>query len=411
MKFLSIVVSVLLIFTMAPSVNANDTEWEYQQQLIAIAEYLERLMPAVTVSTQADLASTIADGVDWIITAQEADGHFKYEYEPFEDRYLRGDNIVRQAGTFSVLTEAYKYQLHKDPTLSDAIEKSIGYFAQMNLNEESDHGGFWCIKNSVRASTCDLGSASLMLVGLLNYIEAEPDQARRYENTIEKYLAFIKAAKFPDRGFSQRYYVDDGFSDEESPFFNGEAMLALVRYYRYQPDEEIKTMFEETFQYLEVQEHESPLYLWIMAALKDMQALWSSDSYVTYAQEFTKERLESLVRKHGTSQNYCAPLEGLVSAYVVLEQGETSDTFMNWLHNEIEYWISQTASLQLHRTSPYRVSFVGGQLRLKKTPNSEIAHGGFLTSEQTTTQRIDFTQHCVSAHLQKLTAVDLEDGW
>ena len=79
------------------------------------------------------------------------------------------------------------------------------------------------------------------------------------------------------------------------------------------------------------------------------------------------------------------------------------------LYTEIEFWLDKTTWLQLNQASPYRLVEIGGQFQLVKLQNTAIAHGGFLTDENVLTQRIDFTQHCVSSYLQKLVDIDGED--
>lgn len=194
-------------------------------------------------------------------------------------------------------------------------------------------------------------------------------------------------------------------SDTESSFSNGEALLALVRYYQYNPREDVKEMIDETFTYLETKEFETSLYLWVMAALKDMQVLWPNARYVTYAQEFTKVRQGSIVRLHHTQKNYCATTEGLVSAYSVLD-GTIAKSELASLRKEIDFWNKHTYSLQIRQTDQYRLVLTDGVFTMLRLPNPEQARGGFLTSGSVLTQRIDYTQHCVSAYLQTLVAIE-----
>jgi hypothetical protein len=185
-------------------------------------------------------------------------------------------------------------------------------------------------------------------------------------------------------------------------------MLALVRYYQYQQNAQVKKILNETFVYLSAKkEFESPLYLWIMAALKDMQRLWPNQAYVAYASAFTTKRLDEARTRHSNLRNYCAPVEGLASAYSVLK-GYESASYLARLNTEIEFWLARTSYLQIDLQNPYRLMIENGKPQLKKVPNLAIAGGGFLTASDVPTQRIDFTQHCASAYLQKLVDIDGE---
>lgn len=407
MKSINFILVVVLFFTQSTMVRAGTVEDEFNLQLLAIARYLERQLPVSSEPLSTDeMKDIILDGADWIVSAQEENGHFGYEYLPYEDEYVNDDNMVRQGGTLYALSEVYKKQTLRDPEKAAAIEKAISYFASISGASTNDKGNFLCIKNSEASVRCDLGSTALVLLGILNYVAVEPDRDTDYKDIIEKYSNYLMAAKFPDRGFSNTYNTNSGFSEEESPFYNGEAMLALVRYYQYEKNDEVKTILQDVFSYLrDKEEFETPLYLWIMAALKDMQYLWPNDEYVTYTKEFTNFRLQNLQYRRDVTHNYCAPVEGLASAYSVLV-GHEPDVYLSRLNNELGFWLNKTKRLQLNESDIYRVVKNGNELSIKELPNPDLALGGFLTGEDELTQRIDFTQHCVNTYLQKLTDID-----
>ena len=405
MKFFASLLAALILLSSVPAAEAAEPRKELVQQLSAITAYLNDFLETYPTLTSAQEQKVIEDATGWIVASQAKDGHFNYEYAPFEGAYSDDDNMVRQAGTFAALADVYSRQTEKDPAVAEALQDAIAYFESVTERVDNEHGEFWCIRRTAEAARCDLGSTALTMVGLLRYLEAEPAQARDYETLLDNYVAYLIAAKRPEAGFSNRYYFEDGFSDDESPFFNGEAMLVLVRYYQYEADEDVKAMLEEMFVYLSEKEYESPLYLWIMAALKDMQRLWPNEAYVTYARDFTDVRLNSAALHRGTDHNYCAPVEGLASAYSVLE-GEVAPTFLKRLYDELEFWLGKTTLLQLSHDNPYRLVGTGGELELVTQTEPEVAHGGFLTGETELVQRIDFTQHCVSAYIQKFEDID-----
>ena len=405
--FTGILLGVFLLIQV-PSVAAGRDENDLRLQIESIKTYLQYQQGSTDTLSTEEMRHVILSGEKWAVAAQDENGHFGYEYLPFEDRYLRDDNMIRQAGTLFALSEVYKHKEDKDAATGKAIEKAISYFESLSVKGEKADGDFWCIKNSERSNTCSLGSVSLALVGILNYVEAHPEKEAKYKKIIDKYLAYLLAAKFAGAGFSGSYRVGIGFDSKESAFYNGEAMLALVRYYQYQSDEQVKRVLDETFNYLSAKEtFESPLYLWIMAALKDMQKLWPNEAYTTYASEFTARRLSEASARHRNQGNYCAPVEGLTSAYSVLKNSESPD-YLAQLDNEIKFWLARTSYLQISEGNPYRLMIEGGIPQLKKVPNLPIAQGGFLTASAVNTQRIDFTQHCVSAYLQKLVDIDGE---
>ena len=403
--FTGILLGVFLLIQI-PHVEASTDEKALNQQIEALRDYLAYQQGSIDTLSAKEMRQIILNAETWQVASQEENGHFGYEYVPLEDRYLKDDNMIRQAGTLFALSEIYKHQVEKDAATAEAIEKAISYFESISVKGKSIDGDFLCIKNTARSRTCSTGSVCLALIGILNYVAAHPEKKETYKNTIEKYAAYILAARHEGAGFSGSYWVGGGFSSKESPFYNGEAMLALVRYYQYRPDEHVKKVLDETFAYLSAKEiFESPLYLWIMAALKDMNRLWPNAAYTSYASEFTSRRLGEASARHDNSRNYCAVPEGFTSAYSVLKNSESA-AYLTRLNTEIEFWLAKTSYLQIREENPYRLVIKDGQPQLKKVLNPDIADGGFLTAPEEPTQRVDFTQHCVSAYVQKLIDID-----
>ena len=400
---------LILFFVQVPLAEADSSDDDLRLQIEAIAQYIKyNFSPSFDPIDTSETRQIIADSASWIVNAQEENGHFKYEYVPFADEYLNDDNMVRQAGTLYILSEIYKHQTEKDPAVAAAVERSIAYLFSLNQKGKSNGTEFWCIRSSEKSIKCDLGTTGLALIGILNLVAADPQKESDYTQTIERYAEYIMLSRLPEKGFSGNYVDEDGFSKSESSYYNGEAMLALVRYYQYHNDETVHVMLDDVFTYLSAKgEYESPLYLWIMAALKDMNKLWPHEAYRQYAEDFTAWRLEQSSGHHATTHNYCAPVEGFTSAYSVIETAGTS-TLLTGLEDEIEYWLGKTVGLQLTSTNRYRVAMAEGQLRMLNLSVPVVAHGGFLTGQNELTQRIDFTQHCASAYLQKLTAIEGE---
>ncbi|MCA9365990.1 hypothetical protein KC722_00235 [Candidatus Kaiserbacteria bacterium] len=404
-------VLAVLLSAAPPSVRAatSTDEEELTAQLSAVRTYFARWFAPeeVTPLSVADLRSIIDAGVTWTLNAIDEDGHFAYEYAPYEGAYVFGDNIVRQAGTLYVLGEVYRRQETKSTKLETSLERVIEHFTDLSKAGEASGTEFRCLVASASAVSCKLGASSLALLGLLGYLEVHGgDAPEEYAALAKDYLAYILASQKDSGGFRDEYRVGEGFRESESPYSNGEALLALVRYYQYDPVPEIKTAIDKAFTYLKDKPFESPLYLWIMAALKDMQQLWPNAAYVTYAKEFTDWRT-FYASGFDRYKNYCAYNEGLTSAYGVLED-EIDSGYLQTLRHEINTWNYRNQQLQLGAAHEYRLVVGDTGTQFQRITEPSLAYGGFLTSEHTLTQRIDFTQHCLSSYLQ--TLLDIEDA-
>ncbi len=193
-------------------------------------------------------------------------------------------------------------------------------------------------------------------------------------------------------------------SDEESAFSNGEALLALVRYYQYQQDAQVKGAIDKAFDHLKAQPYNGDLHLWIMAALIDMNTLWPKEEYKTYARGFTDWRLTSSNRASRNTHNYCPYVEGIASALILLKNDpkEKNGAFLQELESRNRFHYM----LQLTDKDAVRVMNEAGNIQFKTLAEPrETAIGGFLTGDTALTQRIDFTQHCITAYVQTLVDI------
>jgi len=373
--------------------------------LLALLFVLSPIPAFAAPLTDDAMRTIIKDGVSWLVAAQEESGHFKYEYVPYEGRYRADDNIVRQAGAFFELGEIARMDEDGTYDLEEQLVRSAHYFEAISVEGSFAGTDFRCVKASGESS-CKLGATALAAIGLLDLTATYPEHADDYDMLLDDYRAYLLAMKKEGAGF--RYYYNPKLKtqrDDESSFSNGEAFFALVRFEERESDAALRETIDATFSYLETgAAFDSALYLWAMAGLKDLHVLRPSPRYVTYADRYTAWRLSDNARYRNSSGNRCAYIEGIASAHALMS-AQTSVTSAR-VEAEIDVMLEKTAHLQVRPVNRYR--YVGGELLQLK--DESLALGGFLTgsTEDGLTQRIDFTQHCLSAYAQ--TLVDVRDA-
>lgn len=404
---LFIVSFVVIPFGSAQAARTENSTISTEAKITALQSYIARAYGARTPLTNEELKGSINAGTTWLIHAQEANGHFKYEYLPFEGTYRADDNMVRQTGALYALGEVRRRTVGKDPEIDRAMEKSISFFQE--LSREGSHNGktFSCIVKNEKSSRCPLGATSLALVGILSYVDVHPEKAPLYKKQIEAYATFILMQQKENGGFRNLYAHKGTANDEESAFSNGEALLALVRYYQYRQEPTVKVAIDKAFDHLKAQPYNGDLHLWIMAALIDMDTLWPKEEYKTYARGFTDWRFTSSNRASRNTHNYCPYVEGIASALILLKE-EKGGNYNHYL-KELESRNSFHYMLQLTDKDEVRVLNDAGNMQFKTLSKpTKPAIGGFLTGDTALTQRIDFTQHCITAYVQ--TLIDIRDG-
>lgn len=399
------ITSILITpFGSAQAARTNNNTADTETQIYALQSYITRAYGTRTPLTSEELKTSIEAGTAWLINAQETNGHFKYEYLPFEGTYRVDDNMVRQTGALYALGEVRRRTEGNALEIDRAMEKGISFF--QDLSREGTYNGktFSCIVKNEKSSRCPLGATSLALVGILAYVDAHPEKASTYKKQIESYVTFILMQQKENGGFKNLYAHKGTANDDESAFSNGEALLALVRYYQYRPDPMVQVAIDKAFDHLKVQPYNGDLHLWIMAALVDMNTLWPKEEYKTYARGFTDWRLHSGNRASRSTHNYCPYVEGIASTLILLKDDKKGnyDLYLKELESRNRFHFM----LQLTEQDSVRVLNDAGKIEFKTlTQPTKPAIGGFLTGDTALTQRIDFTQHCITAYVQ--TLVDL----
>ncbi len=350
--------------------------------------------------------NTIRKSINWLKQSQEISGHFHYEYMPFLDRYIEDDHIVRQAGAVFILSDAMNRDEKSNFDLKNTVSRGLEYLNRNSTNQTFNNYQFRCLK--LNETECTLGGTSLALIGYLNLVKKYPKLQQEYADLIEQNLKFVLAMKLPESGFRGSFYLQSGQSESESDFYNGEALLALTYYYQQNPDAKVKTVIDDSIAYFDKfysANWNNNFYLWGMAAIKNLYKIEAKESYYKFVKDYTDWRIDGYKNSHKNDSNFCAYLEGIVSAYSII-QTKIADSEKEPYLEEINFWLNKSRKLQIKKGDKM-ISQINKtrtqKLNLKK-PDRAI--GGFLTSLREPVLRIDFTQHCVSSFMQKYEDID-----
>ncbi len=358
-----------------------------------------------------ELQETIDAAIAWFQQDQEPDGHFLYEYVPFLDRYVDDDNIVRQTGALYGLGEVVIRDTEDKFDVLETMEKAISYFE--DNSREGEYGGrkFRCILKY--EDRCSLGAASLAVIGIIDLVEKYPELESEYGGLIEDYIQYILAMKKEGEGFRGYFYFGKKQKAKESSFGNGEAFLALVKYYQANPTEEVKAVIDDSFDYfvkIYGSEWDRNFYLWGMAAIKVLYQLDTdkSEEYFEFVRDYTDWRMEYYITRRNTTRNRCAYIEGVISAYSVLYPNISQERRDHYME-EIDYWLTRSQGLQVEEGDLMKVQFNNNKGKKLELASPDKAVGAFLSGLSEPVLRIDFTQHCLNSYVQKLIDIDGEE--
>lgn len=309
--------------------------------------------------TDKQIREIIKNGVEWMKNAQETSGHFRYEYAPFWDRTIDDDNIVRQTGALYILGEVAVNMSEENIDLQATMENALRYLSANSIEAEFNGYTFKCLLKT--PEYCTLGGTSLTLVGLLDLIKAYPSLENKYRDSIEAYKNFILAMRIPEKGFRDQYFPQygDNQNTNESPFSNGEALLALVRYDLQNSSDEVQQTIEDSLEYfitLYQATWDVNFYLWGMAALKDWYKVSPDQNSYDFVKNYTDWRIQGQQKSRKSSTNKCAYIEGVVSAYSILKH-QSKEHEKEKYQEEINFWLKQSSVLQIKKEDQIRILF------------------------------------------------------
>jgi hypothetical protein len=167
----------------------------------------------------ARIAERAALAAQYLSLAQLPEGRFGYEYDFLLARFLDRDNLVRQAGTGSILAEYLSAS--RDRSLAKAAERAVRFYQAKSVPYRA--GSLLSANASLNGAAT--GATALALLAELHYSETTGDE--QFSGMRAAWLAALLELQQPSGGFAQSPQ-----SDSESPYYNGETWLALAHYHR-----------------------------------------------------------------------------------------------------------------------------------------------------------------------------------
>lgn len=167
----------------------------------------------------ARIAERAALAAQYLSLAQLPEGRFGYEYDFLLARFLDRDNLVRQAGTGSVLAEYLSAS--GDRLFAKPAERAVRFYQAKSVPYRSGS----LLSANASLSGAATGATALALVAELHYSERTGDE--QFGGMRGAWLAALLELQQPSGGFAQSPQ-----SDSESPYYNGETWLALAHFQR-----------------------------------------------------------------------------------------------------------------------------------------------------------------------------------
>jgi UDP-N-acetylmuramoyl-tripeptide--D-alanyl-D-alanine ligase len=176
-----------------------------------------------TTLTREHLDTALSLGTAFLLNNQQPAGNFHYAYDWRERSDVDDDSAVRQAGAAWVLALIQ----HDGRDVASALQRALTFFAR-HSRQRADGARYVVYPGTDRGS---LGTVALVALAHIESLRQRPDAALRRQ--LDGYLKMLVAARRDDGGFHQSYSHDGEPFGAPSPYYDGEALLALVKTARY----------------------------------------------------------------------------------------------------------------------------------------------------------------------------------
>jgi UDP-N-acetylmuramoyl-tripeptide--D-alanyl-D-alanine ligase len=351
-----------------------------------------------------------------MINNQKPDGNFNYQYDFVKREMDKGDSQVRQAGALWGLALMYQYE--QDPRNRAALDKALKFFLDHTRPGPAEGSLLIAYPGD---SSCKTGTVALVALGIIEYLRTEKAGKVKLGDTYRQklirslngYIHHLTFMRLENRHFSSYYSLrrktrNKGFS----PYFDGEAMLCLVKAARYMGRNDLIPLIENSAMkmakyYTVDQWSEDPdsdktkgFFQWSCMAFWEYQdAGWKNaqtfGDYVLSLAWWMIHTHRTLKRTRNTAYAY----EGIIHAYALAKKRNDRAAM-----NELAYTIDRG----LYKLTSWQV---GGPLQsrnkfLTANPADDpLAMGGIMNHRKEAPLRIDVTQHQMHAVILALKHV------
>lgn len=319
----------------------------------------------------------------------------EYEYDPDTDQYSDDNNHVRQLATLWSMTETNKL-LGADQELDSLIFNTINYY--LYYTECDQNSCYLKINNKAK-----LAYNAFLLLALQN----TPDYPNSANWQGKLGRAILKQQQ--NNGSYNTYFDSDKNSGTD--YYPGEAMLALIKYYRLTDEPAYLQSVNSAFYYYRDywrKNKNSPFIPWHSQADYLLYLETKDPAVADFVFEISDWLIANRQVLNSANPQYiggfpkptpkittAVDLEGLLDAYQLAK-----------LVNDQEHIAKYQKSVDLG------INFL---LKLQYTPDLDLqpinpgrAYGGFRQSLTNNDQRIDYSQHAVMALIKAYNYNSLE---
>ncbi len=388
--FISFPILFLLFIGCVPSSQENQKD-------------LEKVKNSDTHLSRHLLEESLSLGTQFLLNNQTEEGNFHYEYNFLTKKFKADDNQVRQAGALWGIALIHKENPSK--ATKQALGKGFQFFQKISKDGNRNQKYIVYPEDNKGAT----GTVALVSLSLIEFLQTDlsTEEKTKYRQELDAYIQFLLTLRKENGQFYSRYDFETGKGfGNPSPYFDGEALLALVKAAKYAGYESLSTIVMESAENMyEInvvealqQDPDSKttkgFYQWgSMSFYEIYTAQW--DGYQDYAKR-TIDLAYWMIDIHRTlsrPRNTAYAYEGLISAWE-LARLTHNVAAMEKIGAVIEKGLLKLTSWQVG--SSIENIFLR-RYSAKNPKKDSFAYGGVMNHKSEPGLRIDVTQHQMHA--------------
>lgn len=348
--------------------------------------------------TEEMLQSSLELGAQFLMNNQKPEGNFNYSIDFLTGVVSDDDNQVRQAGALWGIASLYAHEI--SPSLESALRQGFAFYGDETIPSYpgEDKG--------------NTGALALICLSTMDYLSVAPEgELNTFEAVLEKRIEFLLTLRREDGLFYKEYDVLTGEgSGDPSPYYDGEALLALSTAANQFKNEEWFELADESLEAMWEIHVEDALdadpdsddtkgfYQWSTMALHQLDTYSTSHNTIP-SDDYVEKALflaDWMINTHdilGRNRNTAYAFEGLITAYHMADRWSGSKNYADELYElrtTIDKGLSKLTSWQIGHT--LQNSYI-----VENSPAPELTLGGILNEKDAPELRIDVTQHQMHA--------------
>jgi len=345
-------------------------------------------------SQSGDYKSNLSIGERQLLAAthigdvQRKTGYFSYEFDFVTGKWSKSDSLVRQAGASYGLSE---YLLtHRDEIARGVVEKAMKAYRANSVSFEQ--GKLLTVNQDLKGA--ESGATALVLIGAIQYAKATGDH--QFDGDVQAWKDGLLALYHPQGGFA-----GGAANPKESPYFNGEAWLALSIYHENYPEDgkvnSILPAVDDAMMRIYSAAPDIGFFHWGLMATAKRYEKTKDQKFIEFGVQQVTDFLTRMRSHFSDFVNSCYSVEGMAAILPHLLKDKKYEALADRLLARVRQEMTKNISMQI--VPDQRVlSLVGG--RTLVAPELPRFTGAFINGLDRPQSRIDFTQHCLSALLK-----------